>query len=376
MDLLRSKLYPSNYTDRVASILTAMSFGGELRIAGSAAIRSQLYAADYDGYEIVKQKGASREAALKSLAKRFQEIIRNVKAMKDVWIGDIKAGVYDDWRVVNSKSGKWNPAVAKGKVRQLLSDKIITEEESKEAIGLLNKATTKAGRIAARDGIKFHVLRWTPGEVLRGSKKMRDGSTIQLWEALGTPGITKLDTIAWLGGAEGFTDFSVIYEFIHGGVVLNPSVSDVKVSLYESLITYLHEGNYFKALKRLYAIAKFENDKTKIAKLTPILNSDLGRMYQIVSDIETLVRLLSEHSGVDAEDVREEIDNFKARLGNIYTMDGYLKAEPRILKEIENVLGMPLKEMPDALVDIGEQLDNFLQKYSKRYVEGSALRSR
>lgn len=370
MDDLRTKKFPTNYGERVVAILEAMSFGGDLMVLGSGALRSQQYTADYDGYEIVKRKGG-RDAVLAKLAKEFQAIVREVKAMKDVWIGDIKVGVREDWRVVPLTDG-WDVGVAKSKVSKLKSDGIIGADEAKEALALLQKATTKAGRIAAREGIKFQVLRWTPREVAAGSKRLRDGSTIQLATALGTPGITKLDVIGWLGGAEGFTDFSVIYEFKTEGKVLNPSVGNVSKSLHESLIYYIHTGNYFKALKRQFAIAKYDGDTKRIARLVPVLNSDLGRLYQIVSDIETMVALLEDHTGVDAEDVREEVDGFIARLANIYTLKGYIKDEPRILSEIRRVLKLPLSKMTEPLSRIGSRLDGFLQKYSKPYLEAYA----
>lgn len=374
MDDLRTKKYPSNYGERVIAILEAMSFGGNLMILGSSSLRSQQYTADYDGYEIVKRSG-ERDGVLKRLAKDFQDIVRGLKAMKDVWVSDIKAGVWEPWRVIPA-SGDWKPAAARTKVAQLLKDNIITNDEAKEANALLAKATSHGGKIAAREGIKFHVLRWTPREVLAGKKRLRDGSTIDLAAAMGTPGITKLDVIGWLGGSEGFTDFSVIYEFVSSGKVLNPAVTNAGKSLRESLIYYIHSGNYFKAIKRLFAIAKFEGDTKKIARLTPVLNSDLGRMYQIVSDIETLVRLLDDHTGVDEEDVREEIDGFIARLANIYTMDGYIKAEPRLLKEIHRILRLPLGDMSGALTRLGAQLDAFLQRYSKPILEASAPTTR
>jgi hypothetical protein len=374
MDDLLAKKFPSNYGERVIAILEAMSFGGDLMVLGSGALRSQQYTADYDGYEIVKRKG-ERDAVLAKLAKEFQDIIKEVKAMKDVWIGDIKVGVREDWRVVPLTDG-WNVATAKGKVRQLKTDGIIGADEAKEALALLAKATTKAGRIAAREGIKFQVLRWTPREVLAGSKRCRDGSTVGLAEAMGTPGITKLDVIGWLGGAEGFTDFSVIYEFKTGAKVLNPAVGDVSKSLHESLIYYISTGNYFKALKRQFAIAKYAGDTKRISRLTPVLNSDLGRMYQIVSDIETLVRLLDDHTGYDADDVREEVDGFIARLANIYTLKGYIKDEPRILAELHRILRLPPSQMTEPLTRLGARLDAFLQKYSKPHLEASASTSR
>jgi hypothetical protein len=99
-------------------------------------------------------------------------------------------------------------------------------------------------------------------------------------------------------------------------------------------------------------------------------------MYQIVSDIETLVRLLDDHTGYDADDVREEVDGFIARLANIYTLKGYIKDEPRILAELHRILRLPPSQMTEPLTRLGARLDAFLQKYSKPHLEASASTSR
>lgn len=368
-DLTRVKQFPMNYGSRVIEVFNAMTFGDGLSVLGSSSIRSQLYGGDYDGYEIVQMHEENYQTALKKLAKQFQIIVKRVKDMKDVWIGDIKVGVYDAWRVIPA-SGRWDVMEAVNKVKGLRAEKIISAEEERDALLLLWEATDEPGMIAAKEGIKFHVIRWTPSDIARGDKTLRDGSKIRLWEAMGTPGITKLDVIAWLGEAEGFTDFSVIYEFKNNDTVLNPSVMNAKKSLMESLIYYMSTGNYFKAIKRMYSLAKIEGDEQRLAKLSGILNGDLGRLYQITSDIDTLTRLLDEHKGYSSKDVRAEIDGFITRLSHIYTLDGYIKDEPRILNQIKRILKLPLGQIKSKLNVLGEKLDSFLQKYSEQYLEG------
>jgi hypothetical protein len=53
---LRVKEYPTNYPEDVRTILKSMSFndGRGLQIVGSSSIRSQQYAGDYDGYQVVE----------------------------------------------------------------------------------------------------------------------------------------------------------------------------------------------------------------------------------------------------------------------------------------------------------------------------------
>jgi hypothetical protein len=182
------------------------------------------------------------------------------------------------------------------------------------------------------------------------------------------PGITKLDVIGLVQKTR-FTDFSVIYEFKWKSEVLNPEPIEVESSLEESVAEFLAEGNYFKVLKRLFAIAKYKDDTKAADLLTNVLNSDLGRLYHIVSDIGTLRTLIEEHSKVPDSIVRYEISELKARLGNIYTLTGFLKRENGVLRRIQLLLKKPLREMGSGLERLQDVLYSILQKYSKPIVE-------
>ena len=103
--ILKEKPFPSGYPDDAVKVLKAMSFteGKALNIVGSQALRSQLYAGDYDGYEIVETEYPTDKEALDYLVSKFQSMIKELKSMKNVYIGDIKAGVIEEWRVIPTK---------------------------------------------------------------------------------------------------------------------------------------------------------------------------------------------------------------------------------------------------------------------------------
>ena len=59
-ELLKKKRFPLNYPIDVVNVIDAMSFSTSgLMIAGSMALKAQLYAGDYDMYEIVKLEADS-----------------------------------------------------------------------------------------------------------------------------------------------------------------------------------------------------------------------------------------------------------------------------------------------------------------------------
>ena len=122
------KSYPVSYPHDVLHIISNMSFneGRDVRIMGSMSLRSQLYAADYDCFETVETFENSDKTVLKTLAAKFQKIVKNVSKIPSCFITDIKAGSVEEWRVlpdnVRIKNGKlvnYNAQRFKNKVLKL-----------------------------------------------------------------------------------------------------------------------------------------------------------------------------------------------------------------------------------------------------------------
>jgi len=328
-----TKNYPKNYPSDAVSILDTMSFthGKGMTVIGSMSLRSQQYAGDYDVEDEVSLHNKTDEAALKQLARRFKEIVRNLLKMKNVFIGDIKSGEVEDWKVVSD--GYYDVKTSRARVEELLKNKIITEEEAKDALEVLRPKN----ELVARATIKFHVVRWTVKQVLAGHQTLRDGRRFTLEDAFSSPAITKVDVIGLVQNNR-YTEFGVVYVFKNNGHRLNPDTRNIRQSLVESMIEYRQQNNPFKALKREFAIAKFDNNTKEIEKLTPILNSDLGRLYSLVSDIGTLISLLELHKDAPLSMIRFELDQFKGRMANIYSLKDFIVGEDRLLRDLNKIL--------------------------------------
>ena len=346
------KQYPENYPIEVLTLLNTMAFDGGkgVMLLGSMSIRSALYAGDYDAYQVVKRKGDKAEA-LRSLAKEFQSIIKAVGNTPNTSIGDNKSGSIEKWRVMPKRYEDYNAERCKMSVEVLLRDGIITPLEAKGSLALLKPTLTHLEFIIAKKEIRYNLVRWTPAEVVKGDKTLRDGATYTLEEAFDSPTITKLDTIGFVQNNK-YTEFSMIYEFEARGKVLNPDNFDIKTSLEEDILYFRSTGQPFKSLKREFALAKFENKPDKLKTLITILNSDLGRIYSIVSDIQILLILLEEHpDNFYIKKMRFEIDGFKARMGNIYQLKPFLSEEHYLLGRIEAALKTPSKTQLEAILN-------------------------
>ena len=341
-DITRTKKYPENYSDDIVSLLNAMSFtdGKGVKVAGSASLRSMMYSADIDGYEIVSLR---REKPLDYLAKKFQAIVKSLHRRKNLIITGIKSGEIPEWRVIPaeaevSEGGKvvgYDHSECITKLEGLLEAGVINRDAYRAATKLLKKKPTAEEFLLARAEIKFHIVRWTVGEVLRGKQILADGREYTLQEGFGSPSRSKLDVIAFAAGT--FTEFSLIYEFRNGGRVLNPFPEDPKKSISEDIITAMAMGNEVKALKRVFSLARLEDDVPLMEAVLPVLNGDKGRIYALKADIQTLIDVIRKNVSLGL--VKQEIDDFKNRMANVWATDSFIKKEPRLLAQITAILG-------------------------------------
>lgn len=97
----KQKEFPENYPNRVVEILKLMSFTGQPKVVGSAALRAVQYIGDYD----------ADEYNVKANPAKFKKIISRLMHLQDVYIGDIKCGE------MNGEPIRWTvPEVMRGKL--------------------------------------------------------------------------------------------------------------------------------------------------------------------------------------------------------------------------------------------------------------------
>ena len=322
MNITLERKYPLQYPADAVKVLNAMSFtkGENVKIVGSSSLRSQQYAGDYDAHENVNLHYKTDKLALDYLARQFQFIIIKLMSMKNVYIGDIKAGVIDEWNILRYPSS----------IPNLKKENIISKEEASEAERLIRDNTT-LGKLRATQELKLHIVRWSAKQVLTGKQTLRDGRIYTLQEAFSSPSIVKLDVIALV--QQKYTEFSIIYEFKNNSTILNKSEQDVEQSLRDAIILYEAEGNRFKVIKRKFSLAKLKDNKEDIEKYSNIINSEAGKLYVVYSDVKVLGDLLESHK-LSSTKIRDAIDGFKHRLSRIYQDDKYLREEPQLLSEL------------------------------------------
>lgn len=371
-DIIKEKKYPDNYPKDITKILDAMSVGGSLVILGSYSLRSAQYSADIDAYEVAKVESAA------DAAKRFKRAVE--KTAEVAYVGDIKCGDIEEWRVIDKNahiSGKnvigYNGEKTRDAILNLHKDGVISAEESEDGIELAKNNPSPEEFLAIKEALRFNIVRWNVKEIRAGKKILRDGREYTLEMAVSSPSVIKLDSIGLVANNR-YIDFSNIYQFYLNGKPLNDFGGDIEDDLKESTLYYLLSGNYFKAAKRMFALSKYINKLKVVNKLEPLLNGDHGIIYQISSDIGTLLFLLKNRESVPLKNVGLEIDEFRGRLANVYKIKNWIRDEPKWDSFIKMLSGTKdKKKLENGLEKLKSYLDSILRIGAKKYLVENGL---
>ena len=369
MSVIARKDYPDGYPSDALNILNNMSFtnGKNVRIVGSMALRSQIYAGDYDAVEVVNVAG-TRQLAVRELVKKFKQIVKELNSIPNTYIGDIKSGSIEEWVIIHDK---YNHEKSIEQLEKLHKEGIISSEEYRDGKNRIKPNVSNLELLALRRDFRPNIIRWTPRDILLGYQILKDKRKFTLAESFQTPVITKLDVVSWVQNNR-FTDFSIIYQFKNNGRIINHGISDIETSIRENIFMLHHEGNYFKMAKRMFALAKFKGYIDILEKLSPLFNGDVGRLYMVYGDIGTLEDLIDNTDNIPYSKIIFEINQFKGRLSNI-SLEKYLHRENELFGLIDKLTTIhnsshSRKEIKLILKKLKDVLSKLMSFYAKSYL--------
>ena len=325
------KEFPEQYIKPVVQILNGLSLSGKPEIVGSGADRKILYAADFDANDLSSWSPTT--------ARRLRDKILHLDTMRNVRVGDIKAGVVPEWNILcdgHVTKGKvlgYNYEVAKEKVESLFQRGIILQDEHKEALELLKPHPTGLEFLVAQKALRFGVVRWCPKNIASGFVKLRDGTTLSFADAILQKTPPKVDLVVWIENR--FVECEMLYFLKYKGEdIVENDQTCVERGIKESLLIFASEGNWMKVAKRMYSLARLQKATYVQERLRDhIFNSDLGRLYSVLNDATTLETLKEE--GVNETEkarIMQETDGFRARLALI-TLPPLLKPKDPFAKD-------------------------------------------
>lgn len=339
------------------------------KILGSYELKSFFYPADID---IIEKVNISN---LSSFIKALQNKIKEISKLDNIYIMDIKMGSIKNWEVVDetsyiekNKIYGYNPDKSKEKLKELLKQNIISKEEyNKWSKMLINKPNDEELQIIKKE-VRPNLLRWSSNDIIKGYINHR-GYKITIRDAIITGGLNKFDFIL-IKQDKMFVDINIVYDIREKNIrnekapLLNP-----KKELLNEVKTLKSKGSYFKALKRLFSYYKITNNNKQLLKLYKILNSDLGILHQISSNIELLLLIIESNKKIKITDMKIFIDSFIDRLNMIFTIKEYFKNEKYIINKINNIIKTKsIKVMKNKLENLKNKLDDLKNSQAKKYI--------
>lgn len=154
-------------------------------------------------------------------------------------------------------------------------------------------------------------LRWNQEDLVN---KINKGVSFN--DALLMKSTIKVDIVYFLNGR--FVEITDNYYFNIAGNknYKETTKNDIIDSISESYNEYIEQKKYFKSLKRLYAIIRLKDpDNKKLDLLLNYFNSDIGLLYRVTTEIETLI-LLIEGFKVKKEMMEDTLQIWKEQISS------------------------------------------------------------
>jgi len=288
-----------DYNTQVLDKIDFMSISHKYRIIGSASIKNILYSSDYDVNEEVFNPKHTPAQSLEYIYKMFLDKFKYAsKREHKTYIMDFKCGIDD----------------------------------------------------------KGEPLRWNYEDMKKGYKKV-NGRQYDFTDCLlqEPPNMVKLDVISFYNGR--FLELSDIYKIKIGNKknYKMETKETIMKNIEEEETELIKEGNYYKALKRLFSSRKISSNFTidnKIERIIDFLNSDIGIVGKSKSDLDVLIDLYEKYpKEVYAEDIYSNIQIVKQFLSSItkYNMRPIIE----MLNRTQKV--KTLKDVRDKLLKLTNQ---------------------
>jgi hypothetical protein len=289
-------------SNEVNKILKALSINNRLRLVGSSRNKNILYSADFDCNEVVLLK--------KNTSRTIQKNVKKLYKIPYTYVLDFKAGILNQYDVLNGDI-KNDKVVGYNKEESLKVfeslKQYIPEKEYDEGISILNNIYSVLDFLKARSFFKYHILHWTYREILDGVKKIY-GQEIKLSDAIEMKSVVKIDVVTLLYNST-FIEITCIYSMKKGRRFINIPGGIENIEL--DAISLLEEKNYYKYLKRVYSLARIQNNTKLNEKLEDFFNSKNGLLYLFVVAMDVLINMFENLKNLPMKKINYEIDYFK-----------------------------------------------------------------
>ena len=374
-EIVSVKPYPEGYTQEILNNIKLITVGkDELNnIFGSVMYRVQPYPSDIDTAQTYR-KNLNVNKLIIQFSKNLKETIKNIIDKEYHYITEIKIGLDDRYKydIGTLRNGLYRINRELRKYINVLYDNKLLGDEEFFIIKNLVKSIINRGGFGNQNEydtiyniLREHlILRWKPEEVLRGYKILTGNKKITVEEALGYITAVKIDMITIINNRFiEVTNFLLLIdkdnniinlgEHYDNNIIRELSIRTLPQEI-EKLLFSDYYKSYFKACKRMWALARIIEDTYIISKVTPFIKGSISYLYMLKSEIDTIILLCEIVKNPPINKIKYAIDNIKYKLNNIMAVNS-----DELLKYINmfnNYLNNPnidiLKDLVDRMKDI------------------------
>lgn len=299
-----------DYNQGQKKVFALLSLHGTQRVVGTGSLKEIDYAADLDLMEYVT---FSRDTEVyECVLDVFREKYRNAHATKTIWITDFKCGVLPGGQPI----------------------------------------------------------RWTRQTINAGHQFIED-TKVKFVDCLQEKSIIKMDVISLVDGL--FTEFSEMY-FINFGdfKTYDPEMTkkeNIETNLLRDVQYYEGKGNYYKALKRLFAYLRIsETNPTLMNSLINFFNSKVGELASYNSDLE-LIDIMMEQTfrPVKAEDIVHNLTYIENNINPLFKdlvssiLDGKGSAILERLKGVQEILTQQIQDETKRFIQSSKKIYTYIK---------------
>ncbi len=321
---------------------------------GSYIYRLQKYPGDIDLLEEFTTC-CNLDDLINKFEKTLQYVVREIINERVHYISEIKVGIDNRYNIDigTIMNGIYKPTSYLSEITyQMYSAGLLTVNEN-NIIQYILKNRIHGGN--EYDTIYYifrehRILRWTPEEILLGYKILPLNKKITLKEAIPHKVPVKIDMITPINGV-----FTEVTNFIQLAYVDNENeLNDVEfkggdlhivnidlkvennipIKMPQEIEKLYYSDMYyspFKMVKRMYSLARNTHNKYLLDKIIYVVSSNISLMYQIQSEISTLILLLEKFKFSAYKSMKAELNNMKMRLSVVIELN---------ISDIENLNNM------------------------------------
>lgn len=356
------------------------------KIVGSFQYIIHEYPGDIDGIE--EFTGCcSINQSIRTIAKSIKTIALNVKNLKYSYLGDFKAGIDSrfyietgDWILKDKHLEliKYDIKHIKNRLDMLYQSNLLSKQKYDYINSLVVYKPTFLQHKKIYDTIKdLYILRWSLNELLKGRKNLVDNMIISLEEALTKKTIVKIDLYSLVQNRFiEITNFYVLKSKTEDNRIVSLSVEtqrwDYINKLKKDIIIYAQPSlkKLMKMSKRLWLKAIADKNNELLIKLYPLFSSGIAKLYQVLSDIETMMNMIEKLKNPPYRIMIRSLQEIKMRIS---TIRGDILSEKKALYIFTLIDDIKIETYTKDLDKLYDFINDIVNINTAKYLENKSI---